>query len=208
MKTIGHVLRDYRQQKQLSVAELARCTAVPVDFIEALEAEDLTRLPAQALVRGYVRLMAPEIGLPEENVLALFRRDLAYREIDMVGKKARRRPRWHWVITPRILSLLALILVALVGGGGLIWQWRQLGQPPPLTVTSPHNYETVATPFSVVGKTSSNTALTINTEAVSLDPQGRFAYELDLPPGERTVVIQATDRRGRVAETIIFLTVE
>ena len=87
-------------------------------------------------------------------------------------------------------------------------QWRRLGDAPVLEVTSLENLSIVTTPITVTGKTEPNTTVTINTEIVSLDPQGRFRYELNLPPGERTVVVQATDSRGRQNEAVYFVTVE
>ncbi len=207
MKTIGPVLRDYRQKHHLSPGELSRRTMVPTDFIEALEEEDLNRLPAPALVKGYVRLIAQEISLPEENAIALFRRDLDRSPASNPVKPHRRRG-WRFWFTPRILSLTILWLAILVGGAWLFQKWQQLGRPPQLTVETPINSAIVVAPISVTGKTDPDASLTINTELVSLDPQGNFTYSLDLPPGERAIVVQARDQQGRASEQIIFVTVE
>jgi cytoskeletal protein RodZ len=207
MKTIGTVLRDYRQKHHLSANELSRRTMVPTDFIDALEEEDLARLPAPSLVKGYVRLIAQEIGLPEENALALFRRDLDRTPAANPVAPHRRRG-WRFWLTPRILSLAVLWLAILVGGFWLFQKWRHLGRPPQLEVSSPAQAAIVAAPISVTGQTEPDASLTINTELVSLDPQGKFNYSLDLPPGERAIVVQSRDRQGRASEQIIFVTVE
>lgn len=203
MKTLGPVLRDYRQKHHLSVNELSKRTHVPVEFIEALEEEKNDVLPAKTLSRGYVRLIAPEIGLSEESALALFRRDIGE---DRVEPTRRRRGRLQ--ITPRLLSLSVLSAAIFLGGAWLLLQWQQLGKPPVLAINTPQNYDIIPTPVQVNGKTDPDAALTINTEVVSTDPQGRFSYQLNLPPGERTIVVLATDRQGRTSEEIVFVTVE
>lgn len=207
MKTIGSVLHDYRQKRHLSVVELSRRTTVPADFIEALEAEEKDKLPAQSLVKGYIRLIAAEIGLPEESALALFRRDLKIQPEKPLSSP-RQRKGWRPILTPRFVSLSLLWTTLLVGGVWLFLHWQQLGKPPELQVNTPKNYDIVSAPVTVTGRVESDAALAINTEVVSLDPQGNFSLDLNLPPGERTIVLQATDRRGRQSEVVLFVTVE
>lgn len=206
MKTIGSVLQDYRQKRHLSVGELSRRTAVPAYFIEALEAEEREKLPALSLVKGYIRLIAAEIDLPEESALALFRRDLKVKPESLTTPRHRRG--WRLTLTPRFLSLSVLWLAVLIGCVWLFLHWRQLGQPPELEVTTPQNYDIVSSPVTVTGTADAEASLTINTEVISLDPQGRFSFQLDLPPGERAIVVQATDRQGRQSEAVLFVTVE
>lgn len=205
MKTIGSVLKDYRQKRHFTITELSRRTAIPPIFIEALEAEEKEKLPAFSLVQGYIRLIAAEIGLPEENALALFRRDL---KTPTGAPSTPRQRSWRLTLTPRFLSLSVLWLVVLIGSVWLFLHWRQLGKPPSLEVTTPQNYDIVSAPVTVTGTTETEASLTINTEVISLDPRGRFSSQLHLPPGERTIVVQATDRQGRQNEVVLFITVE
>lgn len=206
MKTIGSVLQEYRQKHHLSVAELARRTSIAEEFVDAIEQEDKSRLPAMSLVQGYIRLIAAEIGLPEETALALFRRDLQTKSEQKIP--LRQHKRWRFFFTPRLLSLSLFWGSILVAALWLLFHWQQIVRPPQLSVSAPKNYDIVHSPLTVNGQTDPEISLTINTEVISLDPQGRFSHELTLPPGERTVVIQATDRRGRTSEAIIFVTVE
>jgi len=66
----------------------------------------------------------------------------------------------------------------------------------------------ITSEYTLTGQTDPQATLTINTEAVSLDTQGRFAHQLSLPPGERTIVVEATDLHGRQSEQVFFVTVE
>lgn len=206
MKTIGRVLREYRQKNHLSTTELSRRTSVPTDIIESLENEETRRLPAASLVKGYVKLISAEVGLSEENALALFRRDLG-KQTKSVAMPRRRRI-WRLTLSPRLLSLTALWIAIFIGGAWAFWQWRQLGQEPFLVISSPQNYAIVGSPVIINGQAHPDASVTVNTEIVSLDQQGRFNLTLELPPGERAVVVQAVDRRGRQSERVLFITVE
>lgn len=67
----GDQLRAARLQKGLSEADIASALKVPVRYIEALEAGDLSGLPEPAFVRGYVRSYARLVGIDADAVCAL-----------------------------------------------------------------------------------------------------------------------------------------
>lgn len=67
----GEQLRAARLQKGLSEADVAAALKVPVRYIEALDRGDLSCLPEQAFVRGYVRSYARMVGIDAEAMCAL-----------------------------------------------------------------------------------------------------------------------------------------
>ncbi len=206
MKTIGQTLRQYREKRGMSSAQLAKDTRVPLQFIESLENEQYDNMPAFAFAQGYILLLAPEIGLSDETALALLRRDIPLQNV--IATRARTR-RWRdRVISPRFLSSGVLGLLFVLCAALLLYQWQRLGKPPKLTVYEPTNTSIVRSPVRVSGQSDPNSSVTINTHVVSLDPQGNFSFDLELPEGERAVVIQATDHRSRRSEQILFITVE
>lgn len=209
MKTLGQVLRENREKRRFTPEHIAKKTTVPLSFIHLIEEEQYQELPALPLSQGYVLLIAGELEISEETALALFRRDVSSRlQPDDQPKKAPSRAFRTSLITPRLLSFLALGTTCLLGIFVVIWQWRSLSQPPSLEITTPKPYEQRTSPVTITGKTHPENSVTINTEVISLDPEGNFSTQLPLPPGERTLVIQATDNRGRTSEEVIFITVE
>jgi hypothetical protein len=102
---------------------------------------------------------------------------------------------------------MLLLVAAILGSGFVFVQWRQLSLPPELTLSSPENLSVITSPVKISGKTHPNNTVVVNTQPVSLDPQGRFEQELELPPGERAIVVSAKDNRGRESEKILFVTV-
>ena len=72
----GQQLRDARLVRGLSVAEVASRTKISPKQLEALEAEQYGRLPGGVFVRGYVRAVAPVVGLNPDEVAAALRSDV------------------------------------------------------------------------------------------------------------------------------------
>lgn len=212
MKSIGEVLAESRQKRGWSQQRLAQETTVPVEFIKQLEKQDYHQLPARSLVQGYIQLMANALRIPEDTALALFRRDFP---LDSTVKPTVRRSsalsRWGsstlwW--QPKIISVAGVLVLLLLIASILLIQWQKLGQPPQLKVTSLENHSLITSPVNVTGQTDPGATVTINTEIVSLDQQGNFSYEMELPSGERSIVIQARDARGNLTEEVYFVTVE
>jgi cytoskeletal protein RodZ len=207
MKTFGQTLASAREKKNLSHITLSKKLHIPLDTLIALEQEQTENLPAQPLVRGYVQLLAHALDLNEDGLLALWRRDFSItKKTALPGRR-----RQHWFIrqnfSPRNFSLALLLVAGIFGSLFVLLQWRQLNKPPELALSAPENMSVVTSPVTVSGKTHPNNTVVINTQPTSLDPQGRFEQELELPPGERAIVVSAKDNRGRESETILFVTV-
>ncbi len=66
---VGSRLRAAREAKQLSLREIADTTKISVSALEALEENDVARLPGGIYSRGFVRSYATAVGLdPEQTV--------------------------------------------------------------------------------------------------------------------------------------------
>jgi cytoskeleton protein RodZ len=70
--TPGARVRAARERARMSPAELSAATKLSVDTIAALEADDYEHLLEPVYVRGYYRKCARVLGLPEEELLALY----------------------------------------------------------------------------------------------------------------------------------------
>ncbi len=67
--SLGRLLREAREALGLSVSDVAARIKLAERQIEALEADDYTRLPELAFVRGFVRSYAKALGLDSESLL-------------------------------------------------------------------------------------------------------------------------------------------
>jgi cytoskeletal protein RodZ len=68
----GGVLRAARERRGVSLQELSAATKIPLPSIEALERNDLTRLPGGVFTRGFVKTYAREVGLDPGETLQDF----------------------------------------------------------------------------------------------------------------------------------------
>jgi cytoskeletal protein RodZ len=70
MEPLGRYLKRERELRQISIAEVAQTTRIPVRIIAQLENDELDALPADIFVRGYLRAYARTVSLDEGDVLA------------------------------------------------------------------------------------------------------------------------------------------
>jgi cytoskeleton protein RodZ len=65
----GSRLREARERRDVSLRQIANATKISVTVLEALERNDISRLPGGIFSRAFVRSYASEVGLdPEETV--------------------------------------------------------------------------------------------------------------------------------------------
>ena len=116
----GSLLREGREARGLSQADLARTLNLQVRIVEALERDDDSQLPGPAFVRGYLRSYARLMGMDPEPLLVehqartggvvpeVHASPLLERE-DAQRGSARSRPRLIMVAVVLVLALLVLI---------------------------------------------------------------------------------------------------
>jgi cytoskeletal protein RodZ len=68
----GRKLREARERRGLSLRQIANATKISVPTLEALERNDITRLPGGIFSRGVVRSYAIEVGLDPEPTIDEF----------------------------------------------------------------------------------------------------------------------------------------
>ena len=65
----GSKLREARERKGVSLRQIANATKISISALEALERNDISRLPGGIFSRAFVRSYALEVGLePEETI--------------------------------------------------------------------------------------------------------------------------------------------
>ena len=69
MAGIGQLLRETREAKGLTLADVERVTRIRLTYLEALEAEQFDLLPGEVYVRGFLRNYARFLGLKNEELV-------------------------------------------------------------------------------------------------------------------------------------------
>ena len=71
-KSVGEMLREAREQRQLSAADVARHLRFSLRQVEALEANDFAALPGETIVRGFIRNYARLLQIDPAPLLAAY----------------------------------------------------------------------------------------------------------------------------------------
>ena len=120
----GSRMRQAREQRGTSLRQIAEKTKISVSVLEALERNDISRLPGGIFSRAFVRSYAAEIGMdPEHTVrefIAQFPNDSVTAGSPHVliddGSHDRRR------LDPRAVMIVATIV--LVAAAIIFWSLR------------------------------------------------------------------------------------
>ena len=140
----GGALREARERRGVSLRQIANATKISVAALEALERNDISRLPGGIFSRAFVRSYAIEVGLDPEATIQEF---VAQFPNDSVtaGHPATDRGEDHEAVeSDRRLAgtLLWLILVSIPIAGAVLY-FATAGRsavpeaPPPVAVTAP-----------------------------------------------------------------------
>lgn len=111
MDSFGRYLSKQRELRGLSREDVARGTRLPFSVVEALETDQLERIPGRAFVIGHLRAYAACVGLDPDDTVLRFQERVP--EPPATGS-AQRRPRWPLVAA--LAVALAAAAAAVLGG--------------------------------------------------------------------------------------------
>ena len=138
MTTLGSRLYEERKARGYSVEEIAKATKIRKEFLAALEKGEYKKLPSAAYVQGFVKNYVNFLGLPEKELLALFRREFNENEYLGVLPESISRSKEISVNKVRIRQTVFLVgAVVLVVLLYLFFQYRSAFFSPSLNITSP-----------------------------------------------------------------------
>src|SRR5215207_7839153 len=68
-QTIGQRLKTERKEQRLTIEKVFEVTRIRIPYLEALEADDLSKMPSPVQARGYLRNYVEFLGLDYEQLL-------------------------------------------------------------------------------------------------------------------------------------------
>ena len=75
----GTFLREERERRQISLAELSQSTKLSVSSLKLMEAGNLDDLPPDVFVRGFIRSYAKTLGISSNEPLSMLDQILSER---------------------------------------------------------------------------------------------------------------------------------
>ena len=122
----GEYLRRERELRGVTLEEISAATRISIRFLEAIESEELSKLPGGIFTRSFVRTYARFLGLDEERVLTDCQ--LAGKqkpEVDIRRITANRARQNGAALRTRVIGL-AVAAVLLTGGYALFRHSRRV----------------------------------------------------------------------------------
>jgi cytoskeletal protein RodZ len=115
----GARMKRLREERGIALRDIAETTKISVTALEALERNDLSRLPGGIFSRGLIRAYAEQIGADPENTVREF---IARFPNDSVGDGSRYAPaaapageRRSAMARRLVLAVLVVIVAAAIG---------------------------------------------------------------------------------------------
>ena len=118
----GNRMKRQREERGVSLRRIADATKLSVSALEALERNDISRLPGGIFTRAFVRSYAIEIGLDPEQTVRDFLIQFPHDSVTVGSPHAppddysppKRSSRWGTVLTALAISVLIGAILFLV----------------------------------------------------------------------------------------------
>jgi len=177
MRAFGTVLKEERERHNLSLNQLEKETKIKKSYLLALENQTWDKLPEYPIVVGFVRLISSQLGVKQNNLVALLRRD--YPPTNLVKKVSPPREVFLKGVTPKVWGVMVAVLFLLIGAAYLVFQYVDYNRNPKLVLTTPVEGTTVkpGTKINIEGQTDEDASVFFNNQAMYLDRGGVFKTE-------------------------------
>jgi transcriptional regulator with XRE-family HTH domain len=199
MNTIGKILKDARQSKDITLSKLENITKIKKDFLIKIENEKWSELPEFTVVSGFVKNIANSLDLSVDNVNATLRRDYPPKK-QSISPKPDIVNKFSW--SPKLTFAVGVGLLIVLVLGYLGFEYKKFVTPPELTIISPkENQQVLQGDLTVEGKTSTDVILTVNNQLITLDQDGNFKTKIEVSMETKSLIFKAISRSGK--ETVI-----
>src|ERR1035437_4524102 len=210
MTKAGEKLQQARLEKGLTLEDVSKNTKIKTEFLAFIEEGEYKKLPSVSYAHGFVRNYAKFLNLPEEEIMAIFRRefdeDKAYKVLPRGLGEGDSFPVSKFKLKQTAILVILIFLLFMVY---ILFQYRYAFLNPPLEIVSPKNGSLVSSSeVTVSGKTDSNATVYIEKNAVSVDQNGNFKKIINVFPGETTIQVKAINKFSRETDKQIKINIK
>lgn len=199
VKSLGEDLERARKGLNLSLKAIEKRIGVAEHYLEALENNDFEVLPGEVYAKNWLKKYAGFLGLNWDEIKLKFQDELKKQAVWPVGEQKRFGvTRKRFLVMPRIIRNIVLILVVLAVVGYLGSQVWSLLSPPSLEVFYPvEDYASQNSFIKIMGRVEKGAKLELNGNEIAADSQGWFSVDMDLNTGLNIIKIEAEKSYGR-----------
>lgn len=188
MRRVSFILRSKRQEKELSLDDIAKKTKISKKYLEALENETIADFPSEPYCSLIIKDYASFLGLNSEQILCFFRRDFNQKQNTNSSFKV------PIGVTPQSVFKTLVLLLVIGVTFYLIYQYLAFNRPPQLKVVWPL---TTSSQVEISGTTDNESTVRINGDLVLVDTDGKFHKKINLEAGENKITIESRAPSGK-----------
>ncbi len=195
MLSVGSILKNEREKKDLLLSDVEKQIKVREKYLKAIEDENWNYFSSKIYITGILKNYSRVLNLDHKKVLAFFRRD--YEKKEEVKFKRKVENSYLTSETKKFLRI-GLVIVTLFFVGYFVLQLKTYFSPPTFTLLSPTaNNFTIEKKVKIVGKVEKDTSVTISGERIYQNKEGIFNYELSLNEGSNKITIILLGANGK-----------
>ena len=198
--TFGEYLRSHRQQRHLSLAEIASRTKLQVSRLDALERGDEARIPAGIYGRALVSAYASTVGLDPKEMVGEFEKLFPREELPLPSIEQLKPPAAASRELPGWVGSAAAVLILCGGYAGLAY-WPMLWATPEQAVfsnTVRNSVERNATPAAAPAQAEVAATTGESAPASDIHLVSHEAAAPPPPPVENTLRVTSAPSGARV----------
>jgi cytoskeleton protein RodZ len=189
--TVGEQLQAERERQELSLADLAAKTRVPMRHLDAIEKSDFSALPGTTYTLGFARSFASALGMDAAKASADLRIELA-----QGGHEGYQAPTQNYEpadpsrVPSRALAWTAAAVGVAVVAAYMIWRSMTLDASAPVTAPAPAGPE-IATSAEPLPATTAGPVVLTATGDVWIkiyDADDKRLYENEMKAGDSFTV--------------------
>ena len=202
MTTVGEILANARIHKKIDLEQVEKATRILQKFLVALEKNEFSKLPPGTFTKGFIKNYAAYLGLPIEETMAFYRRQVNEEKSLILPIKNSDIPKPSGPLSSISATGAGVLFLIALFFGYLIYSYFRFAGAPTLTVVSPIKNAVVhEDQIEVTGKTNPDATIVINNQSVGVNENGSFDTKISLTPGLNTVTIVASNKFKR--QTVI-----
>jgi cytoskeletal protein RodZ len=195
--TVGERLKAAREEKKLSLEDIAAQTRIPQRHLESIESGEWDKLPAPTYTIGFAKSYASSVGLDRTEIGDQLREEMggqrfatSQAEVFEAADPARTMPRW--LVIGAVLAVILLVAV-------MSWiNRRSLNEPNDTAANAPAESAPAKAPAQQAAQPATAPSaqgpvvLTATAPAwIQVTDQGKTLFQGELAPGQ-TYAVPAT----------------
>jgi len=211
-KRLSDHMRSWRVQEKLTIQDIATELSVRLQIIEAFESGDYGIFPARVYAVGYLRRMVDHFEIPSGDFLIDTLRSEWNEKRGEQASSLQTLPssiRQRMYINPRRLF-------SAIGGAALVFfAWVFVVQlmgftgVPSLSISEPAVNKVFDTPVvRIKGNTEKESQLTVNGREITMNHDGAFDQEIELPAGVNSLYLLVQNRFGKITQETRYVVVK